>query len=790
MSPATPDPAFAAGAHATETLLARIAQLEGRERALDEALSRTQAELEALQDFIASTEVAGLFLDQQLQVERVTASASQLLGIGDADQGRHCRDLDHPLLQADLLAQARAVLAGHSPAGVELRTDDGRWIYRQVRPYRSRRRDLLGVVIVFGDVTALREANEALDVRNQQLELAWVAARGGVYEHSIPPDDSTYVSNAWARVLGYQPEALPGGASILDWLAAQIHPDDIAGLDEAFGALVEGRRDEYAVELRVRHQNGHWTWVRSLGRVAERDLDGRVRRVLRMMIDIDESKRAEASLRESESRFRTMSDQIPQLAWMADGEGWIFWYNQRWFDYTGTTLEQMAGWGWRSVHHADHVDRVVAKISDHFRTGEPWEDTFPLRGADGRYRWFLSRAQPIRASDGSGRVERWFGTNTDITNQLEIERRLIDADRQKDEFLAMLGHELRNPLGAVRVATEMLSRSLGDVAGAAKPLDVLSRQTAHMGKLLDGLLDVSRIVSGHIDLRPEPVEIGALLRSFEDEVKLRCTHRQLQVVMDRPAQPIHVRADPARLWQMVDNLLSNAIKYTPDGGCITVQVHDAPSEQVVLSIADTGIGIDPELLPYIFEKFRQSPRAIDRAEGGLGLGLALVRQLAVLHGGRIEAFSAGPRMGARFELTLPRADSPSVADALPAAADSGPTHVLLIEDHADAADMLGQLLEMIGFRVSVAHDGPEGLRVAGEIRPDCIVCDLGLPGGLSGFDVAERLRENPETVGIRLIALSGYGRAEDKAHSLAAGFDHHLTKPVDTTVLLSLLKTP
>src|SRR5262249_11910871 len=281
---------------------------------------------------------------------------------------------------------------------------------------------------------------------------------------------------------------------------------------------------------------------------------------------VTERKRTERTLRESEDRFRTLADNMAQLAWMADESGWIFWYNRRWFNYTGTTLEEMQGGGWQKVHHPDHLNRVVEKFRRSIATGEVWEDTFPLRGKDGHFRWFLSRAIPIR--DKAGRVLRWFGTNTDVTEQREAEESLKEADRRKDEFLAMLAHELRNPLAPIRNAVQVM----GAVGPQQQDLHwaraVVDRQVQHLGRLVDDLLDVSRISRGKIKLQKEPVELSEVVaRAVETTLPfIENKRHELSVVM--PTDPVRLEGDPVRLAQVLGNLLNNAAKYTDEGGRI------------------------------------------------------------------------------------------------------------------------------------------------------------------------------------------------------------------------------
>jgi PAS domain S-box-containing protein len=390
-----------------------------------------------------------------------------------------------------------------------------------------------------------------------------------------------------------------------------------------------------------------------------------------VVADISEAKRdeairkqAEVALKESKERFQALADNIAQLAWMADGQGWLFWYNQRWFDYTGTTLEEMQGWGWRTVHHPDHIERVVKKFRRHLESGETWEDTFPLRSQDGSYRWFLSRAVPIR--DDQGRLLRWFGTNTDITDrqQVEAEREQLlkreraareqaeAANRVKDEFLAVLSHELRTPLNPILGWAKLLRTRRFDSQAADRALEIIERNAKLQVQLIEDLLDVSRILQGKVGLNPCPVNLVTPIEAALETVRLSAEAKgiQIQTVLNPEVGQIH--GDANRLQQVMWNLLSNAIKFTPSGGEVEVRLEKIGG-QAQIQISDTGQGISPDFLPHVFEYFRQADATTTRHFGGLGLGLAIVHYLVELHGGTIKAESPGRDLGATFTVQLP-----------------------------------------------------------------------------------------------------------------------------------------
>jgi PAS domain S-box-containing protein len=365
---------------------------------------------------------------------------------------------------------------------------------------------------------------------------------------------------------------------------------------------------------------------------------------------------------------------------------------------------------------------------------------------------------------------------TDITDRVRAEDALHG-------FLAMLGHELRNPLGTIRNAMALLARSArGD--GDRHVIDVVSRQTAQLARLVDDLLDMSRLTSGKIRLHVEPTDLHALARRCLDALAhsgRTTTHR-----LGLEGEVVHARADVARVEQIVNNLLDNALKYTPAGGDIVVSTAREGND-AVLRVRDTGKGIDPGLLPRVFDHFVQEPQAIDRAQGGLGLGLAVVKGLVELHGGTVAARSEGADRGSEFTVRLPATAAPAAAEAVGEHHGGSRRRVLVVEDNDDARDMLKVLLEMSGHEVETAADGPSGLQKLQSFRPDIALIDLGLPG-IDGYGLARMAREHAATRGIRLIALTGYGQLEDRRRALAVGFDRHVAKPVDPDELEQIVR--
>ena len=383
-----------------------------------------------------------------------------------------------------------------------------------------------------------------------------------------------------------------------------------------------------------------------------RDETGEITGIFLQGNDVTESVYAHQALQNSELELRQLANTISQLAWIASADGHIYWYNDRWFEYTGKSLDEMQGWGWTSVHHSEEVERVKKEWTESLASGMPFESTFPILGKDGNYRTFFTRAAPL--VDETGRITKWFGTNTDVTSIDDAKRDLENTNRRKDEFLAMLAHELRNPLAPVTIAAQLLRMGTADPARVKKASEIISRQVKHMTSLIDDLLDVSRVTRGLVVLKPELLDIREIILPAVEQAHPLLAAKYHRFVLQIPDEPIRIRVDRARLIQVVSNILNNAAKYTNDNGTIILEV-GITTALVTISVNDDGIGIDADLMPHIFDLFSQGERSSDRSQGGLGLGLALVKSLAELSGGTVTARSSGYLQGTTFEVTLPLA---------------------------------------------------------------------------------------------------------------------------------------
>lgn len=383
---------------------------------------------------------------------------------------------------------------------------------------------------------------------------------------------------------------------------------------------------------------------------------------------------------------------------------------------------------------------------------------------------------------------RQYQIREHLEEQRQAQEALREADRRKDEFLAMLAHELRNPLAPVRNALHLLRLRAGDPAATDRLREMMDRQVRHMTRLIDDLLDVSRINRGKVSLQRERLDLARLLQIAAEDHQARFDALGVELALSLPGTPAGVRGDPTRLTQIIDNLLENAGKFTGRGGRVTVNLEAGSEQTWRLTVTDTGIGIEPAALPRLFDIFMQVDHSLDRGQGGLGLGLALVKGLTELHGGTVTAESAGLGQGARFTLELPAETEPAAVIPRPVAVNPLKVglRVLVIEDNPDAAQSLSLLLEAYGCVVTLASSGAEGLAAVRKTKPDVVLCDIGLPG-MDGYRVARAVRAEALSHRTRLIALTGYGLDEDIRRAREAGFDRHMTKPADPEKLLHAL---
>jgi len=491
--------------------------------------------------------------------------------------------------------------------------------------------------------------------------------------------------------------------------------------------------------------------------------------------DLSERQRYEEALRESESRFRTMAEGLPLMVWVHDVEGRQEFVNRTFCEFFGVSAEEAAGAGWKTLMHPDDAEAYASEFEECVQAQRPFHAEVRVQAADGKWHWLESWGRPRFSA--SGTFLGFVGTSADVTGRKRAEARLKESDRRKDEFLAILAHELRNPLAPIRISVDLLQALGGDPVASAEPLRIMDDQVSHLARLIDDLLDVSRISRGKIELRRERLELAEVIRAALDMSESRLGQDDRQFRVEVPSEPLPVDGDRVRLVQVFANLLNNAAKFTDAGGHIELGVTRA-GDRVEIRVQDDGRGIPPEQLDRIFEMFSQA--GSDQG-AGLGIGLSLVRGLVDMHGGTVSAESQGPGCGAIFTVSLPLfpgAPVQSTADkATELGVPTGQCRVLVVDDNPDIVRGLQMLLTTLGAGVRVAHDGAEALRIFDDWPPTHVLMDIGMPG-MDGYEAARRLRTDHADQAFRLIAVTGWGQEEDRQRALEAGFDEHLVKPV------------
>jgi PAS domain S-box-containing protein len=524
-----------------------------------------------------------------------------------------------------------------------------------------------------------------------------------------------------------------------------------------------------------------------------RDSQGNVAGVVLIFRDVTERREAERALKESEERFRLLVESVKDYAiFVLDPEGRIASWNAGAEHIKGYQSQEIIGKHFSVFYPPEALEIDWPKKELQIATAEGrFEDEGWRVRKDGSRFWANVIITPLR--DESGKLKGFAKVTRDLTQRRQMERLraqaevLADLDRRKDEFLAMLSHELRNPLSAIVNSVHLLRLRPDDAPLRNDSIAMIERQMTHLIRLIDDLLEVSRITTGRIRLNLEHIDLRTIVERAQEATRETIGRRRQRLTIAVPDQPVWIYADKTRLDQVIMNLLTNASKYNEEGGEITIAVQQESTE-AVLRVRDTGIGISPDLLPHVFDLFTQAERSLDRSQGGLGVGLTIVQRLVQMHGGSVAAFSQGMGKGSEFVVRLPLlppGQLPSAAVSAESPVVKG-LRILVVDDNRDAANSTAALLKIDGHHVEVAYSGPAAIRAAKSIQPDTVLLDLGLPG-LDGYEVARQLRRDPGLAGLRLIAVSGYGQEADRQRSKGVGFDEHLVKPVDPHKLSAVL---
>lgn len=925
------------------------------EERIQEQAELSRVTLASIGDAVIATDARGNVLSMNAAAQSLTrwtendARGTPLVDVFHIVNESSREPVENPAARA--LREGRVVgLANHTiliaKDGTEIPIDDS------AAPIRDDQGNVHGVVLIFRSIADRKLAEEA------QARLAAIVetSQDAIVSKTLGSRILSWNAGA-ERLFGYTAEEIIGQS-----ITVLIPPDRQDEEVQIMQRLTRGERIEHYETVRVT-KHGRLIDI-SLTVSPIRDKSGRIIGASKIARDITARKQVEEALRASEERLRQLADAMPQMVWAARPDGFVDYYNERWYEFTGLNRNQFGDESWRSVLHPDDGQVVADGYYESIRTGTPYQQEVRIRqSSTGSYRWFLGRAVPVL--DESGNIVRWYGTLTDIhdTKQAELTtsflsdassalaeitddrstlqkvaslavpffadwcavdmlepdgsvRRLAvnhidpskvalvqelsgrypadsssrhgvmevlrtgrsdwlrtipdsllaelardeehlkvirqlglksyictplrsrgrtlgaltfvtaesgriynandlaaaedlahraviaienanllatlkEADVRKDEFLAMLAHELRNPLAPIRNAVHIFRGKCPPVPELSWATDVIDRQVEQMTRLVDDLLDVSRITRGKIELRKQRIDLPVIVsNAIEASRPLieKCGH---ELIVTIPDQEISLEADATRLTQVLLNLLNNSAKYMDSGGRIwlTAEIVDG---QAVIRVKDTGIGIPSEMLSRVFEMFAQVDRSLDRSEGGLGIGLTLVKRLVEMHGGTVEARSEGLGKGSEFVLRLPTA-TPAAEQSQPdaegdAAEPVRPRRILVVDDNRDAAISLSMLLRIMGNEVHAVHDGLAAVEAAVEFRPDMILLDIGLPK-LNGYEAARRIRMEQGGRDIVMVAVTGWGQEEDRNRSKEAGFNHHMTKPVEFDALQRLIAT-
>lgn len=576
------------------------------------------------------------------------------------------------------------------------------------------------------------------------------------------------------RLFGYSPaEALGQPSSLL------FTPEDrAAGAAEAElkTAMEAGKASDDRWLVR---RDGSRVWISGVT-TALRDDASRLRGFAKVVRDRTPQRRAEEAVRASERRYRALVENAWDGVTLVAADGTVLETTPTTYRGLGYAPEEYVGRNGLDLVHPDDAPAVRSLLGQLLlQPGGKVTARYRLRHSDGSWRWV--EAVGVNLLDEPA-VRAVVINHRDVTEQAE-------ADRRKDDWIAMLAHELRGPLSPVTNAVQVLVLKGPDDPDVRQAREVIARQTQHLVRIVDDLLEVTRLLRGEVRLRRERLDLAGLVRSAAADYAPVLARVGLVLAVETPPTPVWVAGDATRLNQVLGNLLDNAVKFRDGGDRVELLLRaDAGHEQAVLTVRDRGVGIEPAMLPVLFDVFAQADRGLHRPRGGLGLGLSVVRGLVQLHGGEVRAASAGPGKGAEFTVLLPTEKEPAALSMTPAS--PGPAvrrlRILVVEDNEDAADSLQMLLTLLGHEVRVAYTGPDGVRAATEWAPEVIISDIGLPG-LDGYGVASELRKNPATAGARMIAVTGFGSEADRKRALESGFDFHLTKPADPAALQRLL---
>jgi two-component system, chemotaxis family, CheB/CheR fusion protein len=669
-------------------------------------------------------------------------------------------------------------------------------------PIRDSQGKIVGAVMVFHDVSDRRRAEEALRASQARLRATFDQAAVGIVVAGLN-NQFLEANRRFCEILGYSPDDLHRLT-----FNKVTHPDDFLEAQTHANAVLTGQSAQAAFETRYIHRNGSTIWGRTtLTLLSDPGSEGQ--RFIGIVEDITDRKRTEQALNDARAQAHKIQSHLAAIVQCSDDaiisktlDGVISTWNQGAERIFGYAAEEVIGKPITLLIPPTHIEEEPV-ILQQLRRGERIDHYETVRKRkDGALINVSLTVSPIR--DESGTIIGASNITRDITQrkltedllrqEISIRERaeaaLRDADRRKDEFLATLAHELRNPLAPIRQAALIYKAPSATDAQKRWSSDVITRQVQHMSLLLEDLLDISRITRGTLQLRMEVVDLADIVQAAVETARPIIEAKRHDFRTELSSEPVHFVADPLRLAQVLSNLLTNAAKYTDPGGVLRVRA-SCSGEIVSISVVDNGMGLPADAIKTVFEMFSQVASSRDHSEGGLGVGLSLAKGLVELHGGEIEARSAGVGRGSEFIVRLPLRKANVTHKKPTVISTSAPPvsrRILIAEDNRDAGDSLAELLRMDGHDVAVVHNGQEALAAFSAFQPEVALLDIGMPE-LNGYEVARRVRQGSLGRAVTLIAVTGWGQDRDKAQSLAAGFNHHLTKPIEPDRLLEMLRS-
>ncbi len=754
------------------------------EEALRASEQRFRSVFEQSTGGIAQVDLEGRFvLVNDRYCEIVGRSRNELLTM-------RMQDLTHPDDVTHNVSAFKEVAQGlRSAFTIEkryLRPDGSTvWVQNAVSATRGLDGRLHYITALVADISELRDAKEDQGALAAQRQLALDAARLGWWQFS-PATGLVTHDQRYADIYGLK-GCTPRS---MDEISQLLHPEDAARVWAAVEAAVHlAHPKPYVVEYRVNRPDGAVRWLEARG-IASFEGRGATRVVTSFVgtvADVTERRLADELLRANEARFRLMADASPATLWLTDPDGNCTFLSRQWYEFTGQTEEEALGLGWTNATHPDDKELAGKAFVEANAARTFFQTEYRLRTVDGSYRWAIDVGRPWFSETGA--YAGMVGAVFDINDRKLAEEGLETANQRKDQFLATLAHELRNPLAPISNALQVWQLVEPDPNEANRLRDMMGRQVKQMVRLIDDLLDVSRITRGRIELRKERIDLGTAVAAAIEALQPFIEGRQHELTVKLPDVPLQLDADLGRLVQVIGNLLHNAAKYTPPGGHIWLAV-ELDGNTAVVSVRDDGCGIPHGMNEAVFEMFTQVDQSLGRSHGGLGIGLTLVRNLVELHGGTVAAHSQGQGSGSEFIVRLPAASDDQFAAAPAQQPRQLPIpslhRVLVVDDVEPSANTLALMLKSLGQQARTVYDGISALAAAAEFRPEVVFVDIAMPG-MDGYEVAGRLRRILGEHSM-LVALTGYGQQEDRRRALAAGFDHHLVKPTSVDALHELLQ--